>query len=205
LSDWIELSSEASEAALTYCEAVRAKVANAIAPDNRVDAALLEQEQRIVHGYAWIATTAQALIAARDWASRAQREGAFGEIEALVLRIGFGEYCAQIASGVAMSQNEVVRPSDFGLEGAANTFAQSKAVAAFLDKGNTAENRAALARRLGEGERPFEGFGDETLDLIRDQFRTFTADRITPNAHDWHLADDLIPFKVVEEMADLGV
>ena len=39
------------------------------------------------------------------------------------MRIGFGEYCAQIAAGLPMSAHEVVRPSTFGLDDAARTFA----------------------------------------------------------------------------------
>ncbi len=64
---------------------------------------------------------------------------------------------------------------------------------------------ADLARRLAEGERPCESFRDETLDLIRSQIRAFTAARIAPHAHRWHLADDLIPSEVIEGMAELGV
>ncbi len=65
--------------------------------------------------------------------------------------------------------------------------------------------RPADARRLAEGERPCESFRDETLDLIRSQIRAFTAARIAPHAHRWHLADDLIPSEVIEGMAELGV
>jgi (2S)-methylsuccinyl-CoA dehydrogenase len=53
--------------------------------------------------------------------------------------------------------------------------------------------------------RPDEALGDETLDLIRQQFRAFTAQQITPHAHQWHLADALIPDSVIADMAALGV
>jgi (2S)-methylsuccinyl-CoA dehydrogenase len=39
------------------------------------------------------------------------------------------------------------------------------------------------------GERPSESLGDETLDMIREQFRVFASKRIAPHAHAWHLAD----------------
>ena len=58
---------------------------------------------------------------------------------------------------------------------------------------------------LADGARPDEGLGDETLDLVRSQFRAFTAEKITPHAHSWHLADALIPDDVIAEMAQLGV
>ena len=205
MTNWIDLAATAAAAARGYANEVQAKLSAVIAPEGKVDAALAEENQRLTHGFAWISTTAEALFATADWAKRAKEAGAYTHVEELVLRIGFGEYCAQLAGGVPMSQNEIVRPAEFGLTEEARAFAASGAVAQFIEQGNTAANRAALAAHLADGSRPFEGFGDETLDMIREQFRAFTADRIAPNAHGWHLADELIPIEVVNEMAELGV
>ena len=41
------------------------------------------------------------------YAERMQAEGKFGEIEDLQVRIGFGEYLAQILGGIPMSQGEI--------------------------------------------------------------------------------------------------
>ncbi|MCB2047988.1 MAG: acyl-CoA/acyl-ACP dehydrogenase [Novosphingobium sp.] len=205
MTDWIALASSAAEAARAYAEAARAKTAAAIAPEGKIDAARADAEQRIVHGFAWIATTAEALAATADWAERAKAAGHFGEIEELTLRVGFGEYLAQLLGGVPMSQNEIVRPGELGLTDAASALAADPAAAQFLAEGNTATTRAALAKMLADGMVPNESLGDETLDMIRDQFRSFAADRIAPKAHEWHLADDLIPDEVVNEMAELGV
>lgn len=184
---------------------MRDKVVDHIVIDGKIDPALAEDHQRLVHGYAWVETTAQGLVATHDWAAQADKAGAFGELEALILKLGFAEYLAQLISGVAMSQNEIVRPQEFGLEGAAATLSASPSVACFLRSGNTMKTRKALAEKLASGERPYEGLGDETLDMIRDQFRVFTADKITPRAHEWHLADELIPQEIIDEMAGLGV
>ena len=40
---------------------------------------------------------------------------------------------------------------------------------------------------------------------MRAQFRAFTAETITPRAHQWHLDDALIPAEIIAEMAALGV
>jgi (2S)-methylsuccinyl-CoA dehydrogenase len=167
--------------------------------------ARLERAQHQVHGLAWITATLVALEATLDWAVRAEAAGTFGEAESLTLRIGFGEYLAQIAYGLPMSASEVVRPSAFAAEVEARSLAADPAVSQLLAEGNTPETRAALAAMLAHGVRPAEGLGDETLDLIRAQFRAFTADRITPHAHQWHLADALIPDSVITEMAEMGV
>jgi (2S)-methylsuccinyl-CoA dehydrogenase len=46
---------------------------------------------------------------------------------------------------------------------------------------------------------------DDEMNLVRDQFRKFVADRVAPFAHGWHLKDELIPLSVVEGMSALGV
>ena len=201
----IERAKAASDAARGLVDALHARVAAMIAPEGRVDSAAAEREQRLVHGFAWFATTAEAMAATAGWAQRAQAAGAFADIDALVLQVGLGENCAQLAGGVAMGQGETVRPHEFGLATEARAFSAHEAVSCFIEDGSTPANRAALADRLAAGERPYEGAGDEALDMVRDQFRSFAASRIAPRAHEWHLADDLIPLEVVEEMAALGV
>jgi (2S)-methylsuccinyl-CoA dehydrogenase len=205
MSEWIEAARASLAAARDYAEAVRDTVAQAVAPGGLVDAALFERAQHQVHGFAWIAASIAALEATLDWATRAQGAGAFGACEDLILCIGFGEYLAQIASGLPMSASEVVRPAAFGTQAAARAFAAQSDVARLLADGNTSETRAALAALLADGMRPDEALGDDTLDLIRQQFRTFTAQQITPFAHQWHLDDALIPDAVIADMAALGV
>ena len=205
MTDWIKQAGFAVEASRAYVRAAQSRVAQSIAPSGKVDAAVADREQRLVHGFAWIATTAEALAALCDWATRGQVAGRFGDIEALTLRVGFGEYCAQLIGGVPMSQNEYARPHELGLARDAAALAANDAVQLFLAGGNTATTRLALADRLRAGELPDEALDDETMDMIRHQFRDFTRDRIAPFAHGWHLQDVLIPDTVVQEMADLGV
>jgi len=205
MRDWIDLAQQACAAATAYNEAVRLETAALVAPEGKARAALVEQHQRQVHGFAWIGTTIAALEAVADWAVRVDKGGRFGEVEELVLRISFGEYLHQLTSALAMSQNEYVRPIELGVEAQAQALRANVAVWRFLADGNTAETRLRLANLLAEDARPDEAFDDETLDLIRSQFRAFTADRIAPHAHEWHLADNLIPAEVIAEMAELGV
>jgi (2S)-methylsuccinyl-CoA dehydrogenase len=205
MTDLIADAHKALHAARAYANAAQSVAANAVAPDGRVDAAKADQEQRILHGFAWIATTVEALDATVAWAGQARAAGRETQAEALIVQIGFGEYLAQLIGGVPMSQNEFVRPIELGLDAAAKRLSDEPAVRMFLTTGNTASNRLALATALRNGFRPDEALGDETLDMVREQFRAFTADRITPHAHEWHLADALIPDDVIAEMADLGV
>jgi (2S)-methylsuccinyl-CoA dehydrogenase len=205
MTDWIALSQEAAEAARAFAAQARDKAAAVVAPGGKLDSRAVDREQRLVHGYAWMATTAEALAATAGWAANVKAAGRFRDIEELTLRIGFGEYLAQLLGGLPMSQNEFVRPGELGLAADAAALAAAPAVKRFLDEGNTAANRLALSAHLRDGAVPDESLGDETLDMVREQFRAFAAERIAPNAHAWHLADVLIPDEVVQEMADLGV
>ena len=203
--DSISTAAEAVEAARAYLRDVQRACLAAVAPEGKVDAALVETRQRQVHGFAWVATTVEGLSQLAAWATRLAGNGRLGAGEELVLRIGFGEYLAQLLGGLPMSQNEMVRPADFDAEDAADTLRQNGAVRWFVRGGNTPANRADLASLLGDGWRPDDALGDDTLDMVRDQFRQFTDERIAPHANAWHLADALIPGEIVDAMAELGV
>ena len=188
----------ALDAARSYLATVRTACLLAVAPAGKPDPALLQTEQRRLHGFAWVATAVEAMEQLARWGI-GKAAG-----ERLVVQIGLGEYLAQLIGGLPMGQNEIVRPIDLGTEDAADTLAHDPAVRAVL-RGNTPAARAELARLLADGWRPDESLGDETLDMVRGQFRQFTDDRVAPFAQEWHLTDTLIPDTLIAEMAELGV
>jgi (2S)-methylsuccinyl-CoA dehydrogenase len=200
-----ETALEAVRAARGFVDAAERAAAELVMVDGRADAARADRHQRVLHGLAWIATTAEALEQAAAWANRLAADGRFGAGEELVLRIGFGEYLAQLLGGIPMSQNEICRPGELGLAAAAARLAADDATSFFLRGGNTADTRAALVEHLRTGGGIDEALGDETLDLVRTQFRRFGEQRVAPGAHQWHLQDALIPDEVVAEMGALGV
>lgn len=168
-----------------------------VAPEGKVDAALLEQHQHASHALSWLTTYVEALTQLAAWSDRVS-----GEMEELILKIGFGEYLAQIAGGIPMSQNEFARLSDLGVDWFPSETARE------LMAGNTPEARARLARLMADnpGSASFGATGlDEDLEMIRDQFRRWSDDKVVPYAHEWHLKDDFIPMAIIEELAELGV
>jgi (2S)-methylsuccinyl-CoA dehydrogenase len=197
----IARAAEATDDARRYLAAARECVAGLVMRDGRIDPALADPHQRALHGLAWIATTVEAIAQTVSWAARGTRS----ETDELVLAIGVGEYLAQLVSALPMSQNEFFRPDEILLHADALRLRDAPAVAWFLAHGNTAENRRALVRNCRQGMRPTESLDDETLDMIRDQFRRFAAERIAPPAQEWHLHDALVPDGIVAEMAELGV
>ncbi|MEE8204212.1 MAG: acyl-CoA dehydrogenase family protein, partial [Alphaproteobacteria bacterium] len=130
-----------------------------------------------------------------------------GELEQLILQAAFGEYLAQLSGGVAMSQVEVARPYDLGIDDKQLHAFWTPEVAGLIARGNSASVRARIAGLIAAAGGSFgdAGLGDDTLDMVRDQFRRFADERIAPHAQAWHRDDRLIPIEVVEEMAGLGV
>ena len=104
-----------------------------------------------------------------------------------------------------MGQNEIFRPEEIGLNDAVTALTADPAAAWFLAHGNTVDTRHALMAQVRAGASINESLTDPDLDIVRDQFRRFSSERIAPQAHQWHLADELIPDSVVAEMAGLGV
>jgi len=183
-------------------EAQRA-VAGKVAPGGRVDAAALDREQFAAHGFAWYSTYAAALRQLLAWAERLEGSGRFGERERLMLQIGFGEYLAQLAGGLPMSQGEMVRPADLGIADAARGLAGEPSVEALIAASGTAP-RERLAALIADHDFGEAALDDETLEMTRTQFRRFAEDH-REDAHRWHLKDELIPMSVIEELAGLGI
>lgn len=194
----------ACEAASRYLKAAQEAVLRRVSRGGKLDNALLEQEQLGTHGLAWLKVYVEALNALQDWADRLRDSGRFGEREELILRLAFAEYLARIAGGIPMNQLELVRPHDLGLEG--------RAVDAFLGEpvrrlieAVTPADRMRLAELIHDGEFGDQGLSDDSLDMIRDQFRKFADEEVKPYAHGWHERDELIPMPVIEHLAELGV
>ena len=174
----------------------------------RVSNLALEAEQSAAHALAWLATYAESLTRMRDWAEALEAEGRLGEMERLILQIGFGEYLAQVRGGIPMSQGEMARPGDVGLEPGDLAALDAPLVAGLTAEGNTDAARRRLVELMIErdGTATFGETGlDEEYGMIRDQFRRFSDDRVAPHAHEWHLADELIPMEIIAEMGELGV
>ena len=183
----------------------KAGLAERLLRGGRVHGPALEREQLAAHGYAWLATYATALAALLARARRLEAEGLFTPLEALLLEAGFSEYLAQVAGGIPMSQNETVRLDDLGLpEAEADRFLAAPAVQA-LRRAGQARLRGAIAEAIARDEQPHEALGDDTLDMIRDQFRRFAAEAVAPEAARIHREDALIPMALLARMAELGV
>ena len=205
LDNLLGLASEAESDAEAYEVAAREAVRGLVAPAGKVDPKILEREQFAAHGFAWLATYVEGLRQLLGWAERLEAGGQFGERETLILQAGYGEYLAQLTGGIAVSQVEIVRPDAMGIGEREIAAFATPAVAKLVRGGNTNAVRMRLSELILEGEFGEPGLGDETLAMIRDQFRRFGAEKVKPFAHDWHRQDVLIPMSVLEDVGRLGV
>ncbi|KPF72646.1 acyl-CoA dehydrogenase [Bosea sp. AAP35] len=192
----------------TLLQEAIAAVRQQVTADGRISSALLEAQQHAAHGLAWLATYVMALRELKAYGERLAAEDRYGAIEDHAIRIGAGEYAAQIFGGIPMSQGEIVRLAALGLSEQAIAAANTPAAQMLIAQGNTPQNRARLVELFSQDDGA-AGVGDpgldETLEAIRSEMRRFCAAEVTPHAHEWHLKNDYIPMAVVEKMAELGV
>ena len=176
--------------------------------EGRVSSAKLDEHQFETHSLAWIATYVESLRQMHYWAEIAIKNHKFNEIEKLLLQISFGEYLSQIQSGIPMSQTEFARLKDMDLPATVLTEFLIPEVEMLSKFGNTQSARQYLVKLMQDGigvsTFGFSGL-DEELEMVREQFRRFSNDKVEPYAHNWHLKDELIPLEIITEMADLGV
>jgi (2S)-methylsuccinyl-CoA dehydrogenase len=183
--------------------AVRYKVAG----EGRVSGQASDREQRAVHGLAWLATYVEAIRQLTAYTERMIASSRFGELEEHLVAIGIGEYLAQIAGGIPMSQGEIVRPSDFGIPASQAAARLGGPVETLIATGNTAERRARVLELMREGPHAAVGATglDETLEAIRDEMRKFADSEVVLHAQQWHRTNSYIPLAVIGQMAGLGV
>ncbi|SFI95898.1 acyl-CoA dehydrogenase family protein [Albimonas pacifica] len=208
LADLAALCAAAMPAVEEIEMSARRALRERVTVDGKVSGALMDREQHAAHALSWIATYTESLRQMQAWSVRLAEAGKFGEIEQLILQIGFGEYLAQLTGGIMMSQNEFARLADLGLAAEGLALASDKAVSTLIATGNTDAARHRLVEIMREraGAPTYGDCGlDEDFEMIRDQFRRFADEKVVPYAHEWHLKDEFIPMPLVQEMGEMGV
>ncbi|MEL7090134.1 MAG: acyl-CoA dehydrogenase family protein [Pseudomonadota bacterium] len=208
LDDLLDLTKAAIAPSEAILDIARTRVKDLVTADGRVSSALIEQHQTAAHGLAWLATYVESLRQMQKWAEALDAQSKFGEVEALIHQIAFGEYLWQIYGGLQMNQGEMLRLQDMGLDQDDMRVLMDPAVMTLTQAGNTQSARMRLVALMQERSAEItvgaSGLDDE-LEMIREQFRRYAIEKVEPYAHDWHLKDELIPMEVIEELAEMGV
>ena len=208
LPNLLILTAQAIPAADAVLDITKIKLQALVTTEGRVSNELIEKNQTAAHGFAWVATYVESLRQMEKWALNLQGLGKFGEIEQLILQITFGEYLCQMAGGIPMNQGEIFRLHDIGLSQEEISTMMVPAVSELMQSANSQSARLRLVTLMQEHEADTmlgaSGLDDE-LEMIREQFRRYSIEKIEPFAHDWHLKDELIPMDVIDELAEMGV
>ncbi|MES2342704.1 MAG: acyl-CoA dehydrogenase family protein [Pseudomonadota bacterium] len=198
-----QLLADAADHAEAVVAEARAAVSARVTVEGRLDRAALDAEQHVAHGLAWAAAYAETLRQTAAWARALEADGALTESEALPAQLLAFEYLSQLAGGIPMNQGETFRLTDLGLI--------DDRLRGVIDRLRPGASQAVKTRivallETARGRPSLEASGlDATLDMVRDQFQAFAAEKIAPFAHGWHLRDELIPLALLKELADLGV
>jgi (2S)-methylsuccinyl-CoA dehydrogenase len=167
----------------------------------------LDAAQAAAHGLAWVATYTEALRQMLGWARRLEAERRLTEMERCIAAAAFGEYLAQLAGGIAMSQGETVRLAALGVPRSEIRGFEEK-VGELIDAGTDDGLKARLARMIA-AQPAATTFGDtgldETLTQMRDQMRRFAEAEVLPHAHEWHRRNAYIPQATIAKLGELGV
>ena len=165
-----------------------------------------DDNQHYLHGFAWYATYFKAIESTYYWIKDLAEKNLLTNYEVEIAKVGIGEFCLQIIHGIPMSQNETIRPNEILID--------DKLIQEFHEtskefiNGSLSESKQHLCDLIrnnsNNGISPNFGL-DDTYEQIRQEFAKFTNDKIIPNAHNWHLNDELIPTNIINEMSDLGV
>jgi (2S)-methylsuccinyl-CoA dehydrogenase len=206
-SELIGLIREATAVLDALLAEATVKVRERVSSKGQVDGANFDREQRATHGLAWLATYVEAVRQLATYAERIGRLGKLSETEDLLVRIGLGEYLAQIFGGIPMSQGEVVRLTDLGVTRAQVAARMTPAVEDLMVSCNSAERRARLIALMCAHHAATVGACglDDTLESIREEMRKFADTEVIGNAQKWHLTNSYIPLDVIAQMSALGV
>jgi (2S)-methylsuccinyl-CoA dehydrogenase len=201
----VALTREASQAAEALLAKATLAVRRRVSVDDVPADPLFDREQRATHALAWLATYAESVRQLAAYAERLHASGRLGEMEELLIRIGIGEYLAQIHGGIPMSQGEIARPADVGLS-ATEVAAHFDGLLESLASSNV-EQRARLVELMRAHHDATVGDCglDTMLTSIRSEMRKFADTEVMPQAQQWHRTNSYIPLDVLAQMSELGV
>ena len=167
-----------------------------------------DSNQTISHTLTWLFTYTTALSQVQNWSEKLSHEDRLGDIEYLIHQIAFSEYLSQIRGGIPISQGEIVRLSNLGIDIDEEQLFNNLEVKNLMNNGSSEDTMyllmSLLTKSAEQGLTGDTGLNTE-LNIIREQFRRFTIEQIEPHAQRWHLENELIPESLIKDMADLGI
>jgi (2S)-methylsuccinyl-CoA dehydrogenase len=179
----------------------RERIRGRVLKNGALDGAALEREQLAAHALAYVATDLAACRQLLAWAD------AFpGAESAAVATVFVAEVARNLRSVVWLGATETYPVSEMLVTPAdvAETVG-APAIAKWADEESSGDRYVALGRAHAAGTTAPVGLSDETLVMMRGEFKKFVNDRVIPIAQPVHRKDELIPMDLVRAMGEMGV
>ena len=135
--------------------------------DGRISSSLLNDNQYKTHGFAWFETYRISLRETYKWYKRLSEANTATRLDSLILAGAFAEYLSQMRDGIMMSQSEIIRYHDLGLDSSDFSFFDEKDVSDLITYGLDENLKIEIVDHLDKGQFPSLGLGDETLDMMK--------------------------------------
>jgi (2S)-methylsuccinyl-CoA dehydrogenase len=179
----------------------RERVRGRVVKSGALDGATLDREQLAAHALAYVATDLAACRQLLAWA-----EAFPGTESAAVAQVFIAEVARTLRSVVWLGATETYPVSEMLVTPAdvAETVGAAS-IARWADEESSGERYLALARAHAQGAGAPVGLADDTLIMMRGEFRKFVNDRVLPLAQPIHRRDELIPMELVQAMSEMGV
>ena len=179
----------------------RERVRGRVVKGGALDGAALDREQLAAHALAYVATDLAACRQLLAWA-----EAFPGAESAAVAQVFVAEVARSLRSVVWLGATETYAVSEMLVTPAdvAETVGAAS-IARWADEESSGERYLALGRAHAHGAAASVGLADDTLVMMRGEFRKFVNDRVLPLAQPIHRRDELIPMELVQAMSEMGV
>ncbi|HEX4448113.1 MAG TPA: acyl-CoA dehydrogenase family protein [Polyangiaceae bacterium] len=186
-------------------ERIRARVVK----NGALDGAALDREQLAAHALAYVATELAACRQLLAWADAfpgPAGAGLAGAESAAIAQVFVAEVARNLRSVVYLGATETYPISEMMVTPAdvAETVG-APSIARWADEESSGDRYIALGRAHAAGALAPVGLADETLEMMRAEFKKFVNDRVMPVAQPIHRKDELIPMELIRAMGDMGV
>ena len=192
---------KAVEATGRLYDIARERVRARVVKNGALDPVALDREQLAAHALAYVATDLAACRQLLVWADEFP-----GQESAAIAQVFIAEVARNLRSVVWLGATETYAVSELMVTSAdiAETVGAA-ALARWADEESSGERYVALGRAHAAGATAPVGLTDETLLMMRGEFKKFVNDRVIPIAQPVHRRDVLIPMELVRAMSEMGV
>lgn len=170
-------------------------------------ATLNGKNQTVAHTIAWIGSYTFSICASLDWYRQLSASGTPGELERLLFTLGVGRFLNDLLTGIQVGPTERLGPAQLGDDAAANVLSAQVVVQHLVQQAACPDIQGRIAEllaELGPGVTHGALAQAEEMEMLRDQYRRFVAEKVADHVQGWHAEDALIPQGIIDDLGRMG-